>query len=85
MHIDKKITTGYFPEILIFFIFIFVGIISYKDYGISIDEEYHRQSGQLYYSFLKGLLLGTDLADKITVKEIREASKQTLYLMPAFF
>lgn len=85
MHIDKKIITDYLPQILLFSIFLIIGIISYKDFGISIDEEYHRQSGQLYYFFLKDLLIGSELADKVTVKDIQEASKQTLYLMPAFF
>ena len=41
MYINKKINKENFFLFLIFIIFISIGFSSFKDYGVSIDEEIH--------------------------------------------
>ena len=50
-----KIDGNYFLYFLIFACFLLVGILSFKDYGVSIDEHFHYSNGAHYYNFLKGL------------------------------
>ena len=50
-----KIDGDYFLYFLIFACFLLVGILSFKDYGVSIDEHFHYSNGAHYYNFLKGL------------------------------
>ena len=48
---------------LIFFSIIFlIGILSFNDYGASIDDEHYRQNGLLTYEYLKNidLLISVD-------------------------
>ena len=37
---------------LFFLLFLAVGIFTYKDYGISIDEEFHRFSGFYWLNYV---------------------------------
>ena len=39
---------------IIFLLFFIIGINSFKDYGISLDENYHRENGLMWFSYLKG-------------------------------
>ena len=55
MHINKKINKSSILYFSIFFIFLLIGLNSYKDYGVSIDENWLQISGVRYYSFFKGL------------------------------
>ena len=38
--------------LILFIIFIFVGINIYKDFGLSIDDEYYRINGVFYKDFI---------------------------------
>ena len=40
-----------------FFLLIFIiGMFSFKDYGVSTDEQFHRENGSFYYSYAKSFL-----------------------------
>ena len=44
--------------ILLFFIIIFsTGLILYKDYGVSLDEKFHRENGSFWYKYSKNFIL----------------------------
>ena len=45
-NISKKIA------FLLFLIFFFVGILTFKDYGISVDEEFNRISGFYWLNYI---------------------------------
>ena len=55
MYFNKKIDKFFFLYFLFFLIFLLIGLNSFKDYGVSIDENYHYTNGLHYYSFFKGL------------------------------
>ena len=61
-NIPKKIT------ILLFGIFLLVGIVTYKDYGISIDEEFQRSSGFYWLKYVLDFLPFHDLNDAVALK-----------------
>ena len=44
--ISKKVT------LLLFTIFFFIGAITFKDYGITVDEEFHRSNGFYWLSYI---------------------------------
>ena len=43
---SKKIT------FLLFFTLLLIGLFTFKDYGISIDEEFHRSSGFYWLNYI---------------------------------
>ena len=49
-NISKKIT------LLLFTFFFLIGIITFKDYGISVDEEFQRSSGFYWLNFVLSFL-----------------------------
>ena len=53
MYINKKINIDLFLIGLILLVFFLIGLNSYEDYGVSIDEHYHYSNGLHYYSFSK--------------------------------
>ena len=83
MHINKKINKNFFLYFSIFFIFLLVGLNSYKDYGISIDENYHQINGEHYYSFFKGLFLNNP--EFLTLNELKQLFKVHSVKDPAIF
>ena len=51
---------------LVFIIFIIIGILTFKDFGLSIDDEYYRSNGIFYKDFIKSffsLLLNFNFSD----------------------
>ena len=86
MYLDKKIIKDYLVPSTIFLIFFVIGIECYQDYGISIDENYHRESGKLYYLFLKGIFLSSDLIQKVSIEDIKiAADSDAAFMMPVIF
>ena len=57
----------FYSTLLIFFI---IGLKSFQDYGISLDENYHRESGLLYYKFIKGFFF-EETSQSITALDIK--------------
>ena len=47
-NISKKIT------FLLFIIFFLIGAITFKDYGISVDEEFQRRVGVYWLNYVLG-------------------------------
>jgi len=64
-----KIDGNYFLYFLIFACFFLVGILSFKDYGVSIDEHFHYSNGAHYYNFLKGLFFSNP--NSVSIAEIK--------------
>ena len=83
MHINKKINKSSILYFSIFFIFLLIGLNSYKDYGISIDENWHQTSGEHYYSFFKGLFLNNP--EFLTLNELKQLFKVHSFKDPAIF
>lgn len=83
MHINKKINKNFFIYFSIFFTFLLIGIISFKDYGISIDEHFHHINGQHYYSFFKGLFFND--GEYLTYEELKNSFKAHHFKNPAIF
>ena len=83
MHINKKINKSSILYFSIFFIFLLIGLNSYKDYGISIDENWHQISGEHYYSFFKGLFLNNP--EFLTLNELKQLFKVHSTKDPAIF
>ena len=62
-----------FEKLIFYFTFIsflFVGIKSYQDYGISLDEKFHRETGLLYYNYIKGFFF--EFSNKVDSDLIEE-------------
>ena len=58
---------------LTFVIFFIIGVKSFQDYGISLDEKWHRETGVLFYNYIKGFffeLNNLQKVDAFTIKEI---------------
>ena len=85
MHLNKKIILDYLVPFFIFLIFFVIGLNVYKDYGISFDESQHRETGRLYYYFLKGFFVNLDLSEKVLVSDIKTAIQEFSFMAPAFF
>ncbi len=83
MHINKKINKSSILYFSIFFIFFLIGLNSYKDYGISIDENLHKINGEHYYSFFKGLFLNNP--EFLTLNELKQLFKAHHFKDPAIF
>ena len=83
MHINKKINKSSILYFSIFFIFLLIGLNSYKDYGVSIDENWHQINGEHYYSFFKGLFLNNP--EFLTLNELKQLFKVHSFKDPAIF
>ena len=83
MYINKKINKSSILYFSIFLIFLLIGLNSYKDYGISIDENWHQISGEHYYSFFKGLFLNNP--EFLTLNELKQLFKVHSFKDPAIF
>ena len=70
-------------HLIIFSTFFLVGINSYDDYGVSIDEYFHYTNGQHYYSFFKGLFFESN--NYISADELRESWQFHHFKDPAIF
>ena len=46
---------------LVFSIILLIGINIYRDYGITIDDEFYRQNGEFYLKYIKILFSGDNL------------------------
>ena len=66
-------------------ILFFIGLLIYKDYGISFDEGHHRETGRLYYYFLKGFFVNLDLSEKVFVSDIKTAIQEFEFLAASIF
>ena len=53
---------------LIFFIFFLLGINIYKDYGLTLDDEWYQKNGELYYEYLK-ILFSNKFIDSENILE----------------
>lgn len=83
MYFNKKINYNLIVFIL-FITFLITGLNSFQDFGISLDEDYHRQSGQLYYGFLKEIF--SENYNSYYIDEIRKKTQASvLFKMPALF
>ena len=83
MHFNKKINTNYLSFFFLFLIFFFIGLNSFQDYGVSIDEYYHHTNGQHYYSFFKGIFF--EGSGYLTKNELKESFKYHHFKDPAIF
>ena len=83
MKINKKINIFSIVYFLIFSTFFIIGLNSFKDYGVSIDEHFHLTSGELYYSFFKGLF--SNNTQFITLDELKYSFKDHYFKDPAIF
>ena len=63
-------------EKLIFYstlsLFFIIGLTSFRDYGISLDEHYQRETGLLYYEIIKGIFFELEGLKKIDLSTIYE-------------
>ena len=55
-----------------FSILFLIGLISFRDYGISLDEHYQRETGLLYYEIIKGFFFELEDLKKIDLSTINE-------------
>ena len=85
VHLNKKIVLDYLAPFFIFLIFFVIGLNVYKDYGISFDENFHREAGRLYYYFLKGFFINLDLSEKVFASDIKTAVQDIAFREPVFF
>ena len=53
---------------LLFLIFFFVGFFTFKDYGISVDEEFGRFSGFYWLSYILSFLPFDELKNLVDIK-----------------
>ena len=78
-----KIDGNYFLYFLIFACFLLVGILSFKDYGVSIDEHFHYSNGAHYYNFLKGLFFSNP--NSVSIAEIKNSFQYQHFRDPAIY
>ena len=52
----------------LFFIFFLIGILTFKDYGISIDEEFQRSSGFYWLSYILSFTSFDELKNLVNIK-----------------
>ena len=76
VYLNKKIILDYLAPFFIFLIFFVIGLNVYKDYGISFDENFHRETGKLYYYLLKSFFINLDLSEKAFVSDIKTAIQE---------
>ena len=53
---------------LLFSIFFIVGIITFKDYGISVDEEFQRSSGFYWLNYVLSFTFFNELNNAVAIK-----------------
>ena len=53
---------------LLFSIFFIVGIITFKDYGISVDEEFQRRSGFYWLNYVLSFTFFNELNNAVAIK-----------------
>ena len=63
---DKKISR--IVAFLLFSIFFIIGVFTFKDYGISVDEEFHRLSGFYWLNYVLSFLPFHDLNNAVSLK-----------------
>ena len=84
MYFNQKIKDNLLVSIL-FLILLIIGLKSFQDYGISLDENFHRESGQLYYGYLKEVLFQSS-SNNYSATEMRQLTQgSVLFKMPAIF
>ena len=62
INISKKITY------LLFLILFLIGIFTFKDYGMSIDEEFQRSSGLYWLNYVLNFTPFSELASEVSIK-----------------
>ena len=62
---------------LLFSIFFFVGFFTFKDYGISVDEEYGRFAGFYWLSYILSFLPFDELKNLVDLKLNKLSLKRT--------
>ena len=74
-----KEDNNFFKKIpyLVFFLFFFIGIFTYKDYGISVDEEFERRVGFYWLEYVLSFTHFDNLYNSALVK-LNEISGFTL-------
>ena len=85
MKIDKNIFRENFILFLVFLSLFTIGLSFYKDFGISIDENYHRESGKLYYSYIKSFFIGSNIQESVTLNDVKIAVSDLAFRQPAIF
>ena len=71
-----------FLAFLLFSLIFLFGIFSFKDYGISTDEQFHRENGSFYYNYAKSFLNGPN---SLETKKSEKLIKENLDLGGAIF
>ena len=64
--IDTKTSKRF--TFLLFFTFFLIGLFTFRDYGISIDEEFHRSSGFYWLNYILSFTTFEDLKNLVDVK-----------------
>ena len=85
MKIDKNIFRENLILFLVFLSLFTIGLSFYKDFGISIDENYHRESGKLYYSYIKSFFIGSNIQESVTLNDVKIAVSDLAFRQPAIF
>ena len=88
----KPLTNKNYLSFTFFLLIFLIGIFSFKDYGVSTDEQFHRENGSFYYSYAKSFLSSpnspeTKAAEKLIEKNINlgGAIFGTPSVQPVFF
>jgi len=88
----KLLTNKNYLSFTFFLLIFLIGIFSFKDYGVSTDEQFHRENGSFYYSYVKSFLSSpnspeTKAAEKLIEKNINlgGAIFGTPSVQPVFF
>ena len=63
---DKKVSEK--VTLLLFPVLFFIGLFTYKDYGISIDEEFQRSSGFYWLNYILGYTSFEELKNLVGIK-----------------
>ena len=63
---DKKISQKII--FLLFSTFFLVGLFTFKDYGISVDEEFHRSSGFYWLNYILSFTSFDELKNLVGLK-----------------
>ena len=67
----KLISNKNFLAFILFSLIFLLGIFSFKDYGISTDEQFHRENGSFYYNYVKSYntdIPSIDINDNLFLK-----------------
>ena len=73
----KLLSNKNFLSFIFFLSILLCGILSFKDYGISLDEKWHRDNGLFYYEYVKNFFDGPNSSiTKNTEKIINESIKE---------